>query len=63
MKNYEANNDNKAIAIGLNRLAREQMKERIYRDILIDLIICEIEGWDKREYIRQLQEMLNSIKV
>lgn len=55
--------DEKSIAIALNKVAREQMKYRIYQDILIDMIICEIEGWNKKEYIYELQEMLNSIKV
>ena len=55
--------DEKNITIALNKVAREQMKYRIYQDILIDMTICEIEGWDKKEYIYELQEMLNSIKV
>ena len=48
--------DEENIAIALNKVAKEQMKYRIYQDILI-------EGWDKKEYIYELQEMLNSIKV
>ena len=55
--------DEENITIALNKVAREQMKYRIYQDILIDMTICEIEGWDKKEYIYELQEMLNSIKV
>ena len=43
----------------LNRLARQQMIERLYRDILIDIAVCEIEGWDKMEYIKDLQEVIN----
>ena len=43
----------------LNRLARQQMIERLYRDILIDMAVCEIEGWDKMEYIKDLQEVIN----
>ena len=42
----------------LNRLAREQMKKRIMQDVLFDLSVCEIEGWDKREYINELRETL-----
>lgn len=43
----------------LNTLARHRMIERIYRDILIDMTVCEIEGWDKMEYIKDLQEVIN----
>lgn len=42
-------------------VARESMKMRIYADILVDIMICDIEGWDKMEYIRELQYMLNSL--
>lgn len=42
----------------LNRLAREQMKQRILKDILFDMQICKLEGWDCTEYIKELQELL-----
>lgn len=45
----------------LNRLAREKMKERILRDIRVDLQVCEIEGWDKMEYLSELRELINGI--
>lgn len=44
--------------MALNRLAREQMKMRIMQDVLFDLSVCEIEGWDKLEYINELRETL-----
>lgn len=44
----------------LNRLAREQMKLRLMQDIRTDLIVCEIEGWDKMEYLNELKELINS---
>lgn len=43
----------------LNTLARHRMIERLYRDIFIDMTVCEIEGWDKMEYIKDLQEVIN----
>ena len=43
----------------LNDLCRHQMIERIYRDILTDMAVCDIEGWDKTEYINLLLDMLN----
>ncbi|MBR5289355.1 MAG: hypothetical protein IKU34_12325 [Clostridia bacterium] len=45
----------------LNRLAREQMKKKILNDIMVDLTVCDVEGWDKREYIRELHELIDSL--
>ena len=47
-------------APSLNRLAREQMKLKLLADIRTDLIVCEIEGWDKAEYLNELKELINS---
>ena len=44
----------------LNVLARHQMIRRVYLDILVDLTVCEIEGWDKMEYLNELKELINS---
>ncbi len=46
----------------LNTLARHRMIERLYRDILIDMTVCEIEGWDKMEYINELSDLINSFR-
>ncbi|MBQ9283863.1 MAG: hypothetical protein IJ216_06330 [Acidaminococcaceae bacterium] len=43
----------------LQELARHEMITRLYMDILADMAVCDIEGWDRMEYIRQLQECLN----
>ena len=45
----------------MQRVSREEMKLRIYADILADMMVCDIEGWDKMEYIRELQNMLNNL--
>ena len=39
----------------LNDLARHQLIVRILQEIEFDLMICEIEGWDKMKFIRQIQ--------
>lgn len=44
----------------MQELARHQMILRLYADILMDMQICEVEGWNKMEYIRMLQELINS---
>lgn len=44
----------------LNDLARHQMIERLYRDILIDMKVCEIEGWDRMEFLTMLRKLIDS---
>ena len=46
----------------LNRAAREEMKLRLLRDIRTDLAVCELEGFDKSEYIDQLIGLLEGLK-
>lgn len=50
-----------ASARAVNELARERFKQRLLADILTDLMICEIEGWCKLEYINQMKALINSI--
>lgn len=52
---------NKETARALNDLARHKAIVRILSDIRMDMEICEIEGWDKLEYINQLKQLLDSI--
>ena len=47
----------------LNRLAREQAKEKLLRDVLFDLNVCKLEGWDAKEYLDELIDMLMGIRV
>lgn len=39
------------------------MKLKLLADIRADLIVCDLEGWDKREYIKDLQQLLNHFKI
>ena len=52
--------EDKQTAKALNDLARHQSITRLPADIRFDMTVCEIEGWDKMEYINQLKELLNS---
>lgn len=45
----------------VNELARQRFKEQLLNDILVDLQICEIEGWGKLDYIRELKSMICSL--
>ena len=51
---------NKECAKALNTLAREQLKQRLLADIRIDIQVCQIEGWDYKEYLQQLKELIDS---
>lgn len=44
--------------IALNRLAREQMKHKLLSDINTDMMVCQIEGTDHLEYVRELHELI-----
>ena len=43
----------------LQRLARLEMITKLEADILMDMQVCEVEGWDKMEYINQLKQLIN----
>ena len=45
----------------MQELARHQMILKLHADILMDMQICDIEGWDKMEYINQLRSLLNTL--
>ena len=44
----------------VNMLARKKMIEKLLLDIKTDLMICEIEGWSKIEYLQELKIVINS---
>lgn len=45
----------------VNNLARLKFKEQLLKEIMFDLMVCEIENWDKKAYINELKKLLNSI--
>lgn len=42
----------------LNELARKTFEQKMLNDIMVDLMICEIEGWGKLEYIKHLRKSI-----
>jgi hypothetical protein len=44
-----------------NDLARLKFKEQLLKEIMFDLMVCEVEGWDKKQYINELKNLLNGI--
>lgn len=45
----------------VNELARERFKLQLLNDIRCDLMICELEGWGKMEYINEIRKLVNEI--
>ena len=45
-----------------NQLARQHFINHMYSSILFDMAVCDIEGWDKKEFIRQIQDKINCFK-
>ncbi len=45
----------------VNILARKKFQEHLLKEILFDLMVCEIEGWDKKEYINEIKKLVNGI--
>jgi len=43
----------------MNRLAREQLKHKLLADITMDLQICKIEGWNYKQYLQELKDLID----
>ena len=63
VKKIESKEDFIFPAKTVNNLARLKFKERLLNEIMFDLMVCEIEGWDKKEYIKELKSLINSIDL
>lgn len=50
-------------ALTVQTLARKKFQQVLLQEIQLDLVICQIESWDKTVYIKELQDLINSIKV
>ena len=57
----ELSGSEKETAKALQDLARHQMIHRLLADIVTDMQICEIEGWDKLEYLNMLKQELDAL--
>ena len=54
--------DTPATRRAFNRLAREKMKLRLLADIRMDLMVCELEGWNKLEYLDELLALVQELR-
>ena len=54
--------DTPATRRAFNRLAREKMKLRLLADIRMDLMVCELEGWSKLEYLDEPLALVQELR-
>jgi hypothetical protein len=47
------------IADTTNQLARARFKEKLLQEILFDLQVCLIEGWDCSQYVKEIKELID----
>lgn len=47
----------------LNDLARRQFVHKVYEEILADRAVCLMEGWDTREFIEMLRDVLDEFEA
>ena len=45
----------------VNELARKKFEQKLLADIRVDLMVCEIEGWNKLEYLDELKSLINGL--
>ncbi len=47
----------------LNDLARKKVQEQLLQDILFDMNVCKLEGWDHREYLLELENLIDRLII
>jgi len=56
----EPKQNNKKAAKPMNHLAREKFKEKLLQEIVFDLMVCKIEGWDHKQYTKELKQVIDT---
>jgi hypothetical protein len=54
-----SNDEISAISETTNQLARARFKEKLLQELLFDLTVCKIEGWDYKEYVAELKLLID----
>ena len=54
--------DTPATRRAFNRLAREKMKLLLLADIRLDLMVCDLEGYSKLEYLDELLALMQELR-
>ena len=58
---YSFKEQPKEIAYALQINARHEQIERLLKDILTDITICKLEGWNWREYPQMIKSEIDRI--
>lgn len=45
----------------VNVLARNRFKIKLLEEIKLDLMVCELEGWDAKNYINELKSLIDDL--
>jgi hypothetical protein len=51
--------EEQATARAANQLAREKFKAKLMQEILFDLTVCKIEGWDTAQYTAEIKRLVD----
>lgn len=62
MDSFVPNNANQETRQALNNLAREKQKLKLLQDVMFDIQVCKLEGWNYTEYIDDLICLLQGLK-
>lgn len=60
MNGYKFEGNDKEIRFKLQQLSRREMGLKLLHDIRIDVAICKFEGWDYKEYLYYLKNIIDS---
>lgn len=64
MKNFRVkSNSSEEERKSLNTLAREQLKLKLLTDLRMDIEICKLEGWDYKQYLFQLKDIIDCFLI
>ncbi len=61
IKNITLEGSTKEERYQFNKLIRLQIITHLESEILFDVRVCQMEGWDHREFIRMIREMLDKL--
>ena len=51
--------ERKAVAKVTNDLARAKFKEKLLQELMVDLMVCKIEGWSITDYVSDLKTLID----
>ena len=56
-------NETNDVALALNTIAREKMKLRLLKDIRVDIMVCQLEGYDYKRYLLELKQIIDEFLI